>query len=46
VGLHQHKELLECGAKKDRDWKPCIYRDAMEKIAQEKIKEKERWEHR
>jgi len=39
-------ELLENGAELDRDWKPCTYRDAIKKIAEERMKEGKRWENR
>jgi hypothetical protein len=32
------KELLENGAKPDKEWKPCIYKEAIEKITQEQAK--------
>jgi hypothetical protein len=30
------QELLENGAELDKEWKPCTYREAMERIAEEK----------
>jgi len=39
-------ELLENGAEFDRDWRPCTYRDAIKRISEERMKERERWEHR
>jgi len=31
-------ELLENGAEVDRDWKPCTYREAIKRIAEERMK--------
>jgi len=32
------KELLENGATLDKEWKPCTYKEAMEKITEERAK--------
>jgi len=39
-------ELLENGAELDREWKPCTYKDAMKKVAEERVKERKSWEGR
>jgi len=35
-------ELLENGAELDREWKSCTYREAIKRIADEKMKEEKR----
>jgi hypothetical protein len=32
------KELLENGAKLDEEWKPCTYKEAMNRISEERVK--------
>jgi len=35
-------ELLENGAELDREWKPCTYREAVKRIAEERMREEKR----
>ena len=39
-------EIILNGANLDETWKPCKYKDAMETISEEKLKERTRWEDR
>jgi hypothetical protein len=39
-------ELLDNGAEQDMTWKPCTYKDAMNRIAEERMKAEKRWENR
>ena len=34
------KELLQNGARLDKEWKPCTFKEAMDKIAEERAKVK------
>jgi hypothetical protein len=39
-------ELLDNGVELDTSWKPCTYKDAMKRIAEERIKEEKNWVNR
>jgi len=40
------EELVDNGVELDKAWKPCRYKDAMKRIAEERMKEGKRWENR